>query len=203
MRLFCFILSLASLLAFVGCDPVPSRFAKNTFDPRAAPVDSETEESGEMEGPPEFRTFKPKNSITRGMLRPTKNPYRLGIGDNVEIELLDKPETRQTTQILPDGMVYFDLAEGVPAAGRTVEQLQQAITERMKEFERRPLVRVTLRGITSRKYFALGQINTPGVYPLTRPLTLLDAIFPSRRSGSDGQSGCGEHRQSRGKLHRP
>lgn len=165
-------LSLLGLLGMllVSCDPIPSANGPNRFDPR-----TQAAQVG-MEGSPEFKDYKVRGGVSSRMLRPPSQAYRLGVGDNLTIELADKPESRQVTQVMPDGMVYFDLAEGVPAEGRTVEELTAAITKKMEAFERRPLVQVTLNDITSRNYFILGQVKKPGVFPLVRPLTVLDAI---------------------------
>jgi polysaccharide export outer membrane protein len=168
---FCLLIFLGSL---VSCDPIPGKNGSNRFDPRAHA--SQVDSSGAMTTSANFKKFNGTGSISKSMLRPKTDDYRLGQGDNLTIELTDKPETRQVTRVMPDGLVYFDLAQGVPAEGKTIEELTAAITKKMQVFEQRPLVRVTLYEITSRNYFILGQVNTPGTYPLTRPLTVLDAI---------------------------
>ncbi len=167
-------LSLAvAAFALASCDPYPVTDAPNRFDPRS----NASQVGMDATGAPQFSSYKVPGRISNSMLRPRGTAYRLGVGDRLDIELIDKPETKQETQVLPDGMVYFDLAEGIPAEGRTVDELTQAITAKLKALgERQPLVRVTLMDITSRNYFILGQVNTPGIYPLNRPLTVLDAI---------------------------
>ena len=174
MKPIVYLCLLLGLGALVSCEPMPGKNGSNRFDPR-----EQASQVGSSEGmtiSANFKKFKGTGSISQSMLRPKTDDYRLGQGDNLTIELTDKPETRQVTRVMPDGLVYFDLAQGVPAEGKTVEELRAAITKKMQVFEQRPLVRVTLDEITSRNYFILGQVNTPGTYPLTRPLTVLDAI---------------------------
>ena len=104
-------LLLTGLLSLTSCDPIPGANDSNRFDPRsqAAQVGQ-----GGTETSANFSSYKVPGKVTKSMLQPKNEDYRLGQGDNLTIELTDKPETRQATQVMPDGMVYFDLLPAQP-----------------------------------------------------------------------------------------
>lgn len=108
--------------------------------------------------------------------RPT-TPYRLGPGDELEIEVLGDIDTRSITKVGPDGKVYFYMLPGIDVWGLTVGEVRDRISEGLSQFvrERQP-VSVTLRAANSQRVWVLGRLNQPGVYPLTGPTTLLEAI---------------------------
>jgi polysaccharide export outer membrane protein len=130
------------------------------------------------------------NQLDPELLNPPKDPYILGVGDVVEIEIAGIPGTRNSTFILPDGKLYYDLAGGVYADGLTIKQLAERLTEALSRDYSSPSVNVSLREVNSRRYWVLGRVFKPGLYPLQQPTTLLEAIsdagglFTSRFSGS-------------------
>lgn len=130
------------------------------------------------------------NSFDPNWLKPNPNAYRLGVGDQVQIEILGIGGSLATTFIMPDGNVYYDLAGGVRADGLTVFELGERLTEVLKRDYASPKVNVTLQEVRSRRAWVLGRVGRPGLYPLSQPTTLLEAIamagglFTSRFSGS-------------------
>lgn len=123
-------------------------------------------------------------------LTPSKEPFRLGPGDKVEIEVFRGHRNRQIALIGPDGMFYFDLLPGFEASGLTLQELAARLEEKLVEYYRFPRVSVVMKEVRSKRVWVLGRVNTPGVYPLVRPTTIIDAIsqagglFTSRFSGT-------------------
>ncbi len=119
--------------------------------------------------------------------------YRLGPGDRIQITRLnakpDDPLGTLGTFVMPDGTVFFDLAQGVPAAGKTTTELSTALTEALRPYYKRSEVAVALREVRSSRYFVLGKVWKPALYPLTQPTTLLDAI--ARAGGLEVVGGTG------------
>lgn len=119
--------------------------------------------------------------------------YRLGPGDRIQITRLnakpDDPLGTLGTFVMPDGTVFFDLAQGVPAAGKTTTELSAALTEALRPYYKRSEVAVALREVRSSRFFVLGKVWKPALYPLTQPTTLLDAI--ARAGGLEVVGGTG------------
>jgi len=113
------------------------------------------------------------NAVYRGFY----NSYRLGPGDIVAIYIDKHPEDSvQRVTVSPVGRVYFPLLGDISVVGKTVPQLQEYLTNSVAEFIKEPRVTLALLEAQSAKVGVLGDVKTPGVMVMTRPLRVLDAI---------------------------
>jgi polysaccharide export outer membrane protein len=111
--------------------------------------------------------------------------YRLGIGDVLQVQA-DLPflegfgESRAGdvtgTHVKPDGQIYLPQIGGVPAAGRTVIEIQDDLRERLSKFRENPYVSVDVLEYRSQQYYVLGEVTGPGVFPVNGMTTLLGAV---------------------------
>ena len=76
----------------------------------------------------------------------------------------------------PDGKIYFDLLPGLPVWGLTLSQTCDQLNRELARFYKNPRTSVALREVRSRRVWVLGRLNTPGIYPLDTPTTIVDAI---------------------------
>lgn len=120
--------------------------------------------------------FSLTNSIDPELLKPSLEEFRLGPGDHVEIELIGVSEPPTDTLVGPDGRVYFHLLPGVNVWGLTLTETCTKLEEQLKQYVKHPHVAITLREVKSRRVWVLGRLNRPGIYPLDRPMHVLDAI---------------------------
>lgn len=117
------------------------------------------------------------NSIEADWLRAPTEPYRLGPGDVVEVELLGDPAPRATLNIGPDGKVYYSLLPGISLWGLTLAEAGELIKNEMGKYNKNmPDPSVTLRAVGSKRVWVLGASPIAGVYPLATPTTLLEAL---------------------------
>ncbi len=137
-----------------------------------------------------FKNVTIKRELNPQLLIPPSEPYILGPGDVIEIEIAEVPGTLARTFVMPDGMVYYNLAGGVRAEGLMQAEFVKKLTEALKPDYTNPLVNVSLVEVRSRRYWILGRVFKPGIFPLRQPTTLLEAIsesgglFTSRMSGT-------------------
>jgi len=73
-------------------------------------------------------------------------------------------------------MISLPLVGEIKAAGYTPVQLQGVLADAMKKYVSDPQVTVVVEKISSLSFNIVGEISKPGYYPLTRRLTVLDAI---------------------------
>ena len=127
---------------------------------------------------PAFATITPNSGVSRQeLLQPPTENYVVGPGDKLEIEILGDPSTHESIVVGPDGKIYFNLLPGLDVWGLTLPQVRQKIQSGLSNYMRGELqVSVTLREAGSQHVWLLGRINSPGIYPLTAPLTVLGAI---------------------------
>lgn len=102
--------------------------------------------------------------------------YLLNPGDKVLIEVWNEPDMQRDVLILPDGNISFPLAGQIPAAGTTTQQLQNTITERLSQYLSSPVVTISVTEMTGNSIYLIGQVNSPGVFVMSRPMTALQAL---------------------------
>lgn len=164
-----------------GCQSVPV----DRFDPQTSVIPG-----AEAGSAGEFQDIESRDELDPAWLRPATDPYRLGPGDRIAIELADEAGSFDTTFVCPDGKVYFHLADGVEVWGLTTAEAEQKVAEALQRFVRHPKVVITLEQVRSQRVWILGRLAAPGIYPLTRPTTILEAIgragglFTSRFTGT-------------------
>jgi polysaccharide export outer membrane protein len=114
-------------------------------------------------------------------------PYRLRVGDQIEISVLDELEMSRNVNVIPDGTITYLLIGEVPAAGRTVGELREAITGALTAYFVDPRVSVILTGLAKAEptpeelkepeYVSIiGALRNPGKYEIARNYRLLDLI---------------------------
>jgi polysaccharide export outer membrane protein len=103
--------------------------------------------------------------------------YRLGAGDVVAIYVDKHPDdSLQRAVVSPVGQVYYPLMGNVTVAGKTITQLQDFFTTSISEFIKDPKVTLSLLEANSAKVGVLGDVRSPGVILLARPMRILDVI---------------------------
>jgi polysaccharide export outer membrane protein len=113
--------------------------------------------------------------------------YQIRPGDVLRVEVLEDPGLNRSAIVLPDGRISFPLAGGVPAAGRTLEQLQSDLATRIAgNFAATPSIFISLETIAPPRtgtgtaarieVFVMGEAATPGKLELKRGTTLLQAF---------------------------
>lgn len=169
---------LVLLLVVGGCSQPHRKAAR--FEPRPASTDGGTS----------FSAAGLTNRLESDWLEPRLEPYRLGPGDRLDLELLGEGDGPASTFVGPDGKVYFHLLPGLQVWGLTLEETRNLIQTEAARYVHSPQVAVTLRAVNSKRVWVLGRVNTPGLYPLEAPMTIIEAIaragglFTSRFSGT-------------------
>jgi len=102
--------------------------------------------------------------------------YIIGEADLLAISVWQNPDLDQEVIVRPDGMASFPLVGDIPAAGLSVTQFDQKLTERLKEYIKHPEVSISIKKLGGKKVIVLGQVENPGVYSVTGARTILEAI---------------------------
>ncbi len=102
--------------------------------------------------------------------------YVIGIGDALDINVWKEGELTRSVGVRPDGMITLPLIGEIKASGLTPVQLQDQITAALTKVMSDPQVTVIVVGVNSMSFNIVGNVLKPGFYPLTRPITILDAI---------------------------
>lgn len=104
-------------------------------------------------------------------------PYRMQIGDVIDVKLMLNPELNDQITVRPDGMISTTVAQDVPAYGRTPGELRDDLVNQYKQFLTDPHITVMLRSFAPNRVYVAGEVNNPGEFITVGPnLTLLQAI---------------------------
>ena len=124
-----------------------------------APPPAEPARTEEHATPPARATASPRPTATV--------PFALGPGDGMTITVWGYPELSVETIVLPDGTISLPLLGALPAAGLTAaglsEQIADALTQQVLD---PPNVTVIVTTLRSRTFSVLGEVGTPGIFPL-------------------------------------
>lgn len=124
-------------------------------------------------------------AVIRPSLRTNYDAYILGPGDSLQIELISIPELSGIYSIGPDGTMYLPRLRALFVEGLTVEELRYFLTEQFKAFVIKPELYVRPIAYRSVRVYVGGEINRPGYYMLSGPISMPDQI--SIREGSTPQ----------------
>ncbi len=103
--------------------------------------------------------------------------YIIGIEDVMAINVWKDPElSLKDVVVRPDGKISLPLIGDIIADGVSVKQLQDTITNRLKEYITAPVVTVTIIRIFSKSVSIVGQVQKPGVYTIGSPMTVIELL---------------------------
>jgi polysaccharide export outer membrane protein len=114
----------------------------------------------------------------------------LGPLDTVSIEVDGLPDLRREQVVIDaDGMLSYPLAGSVKAAGLSTTELARALEDRLRVAHMRsPKVSVNLVQLASKVVTVSGAVNKPGLYPVDRQMTLLQAVASASGTSQDARS---------------
>jgi len=105
-----------------------------------------------------------------------KSEYRLGPEDVLQISVWKDESLTREALVRPDGMISFPLIGEVQAEGRTAEELQKDIRERLSPFIPDPTVSVAVTKVNSYKIYVVGKVNRPGEYLVGHYTNVMQAL---------------------------
>lgn len=102
--------------------------------------------------------------------------YTLNAGDQVEIAVWKEPELTKTVVVRPDGKFSFALVGEVLAAGRTLTQVQNEVTQRLQKYIPEPVVTAAVTQLGGNRIYVIGQVTKPGTYEMNPRLNVMQAL---------------------------
>lgn len=102
--------------------------------------------------------------------------YGLNPGDVLQISVWREPDLLREVLVRPDGKINFPLAGDIVAAGRTPEEVQDAIVQRLEEYIPEAVVTVALIQIGGNKVYVLGKVLRPGEFTIGNRIDVMQAL---------------------------
>ncbi|MDH3310718.1 MAG: polysaccharide export protein [Gammaproteobacteria bacterium] len=102
--------------------------------------------------------------------------YEIGPEDLLDISVWKEKDLQKEVLVRPDGWITFPLVGNIQAKGKTALQLQEEITQWLKQYIPNPVVSVSVKKIAGYKIFVIGRVNKPGDYVVGRYIDVLQAL---------------------------
>lgn len=103
--------------------------------------------------------------------------YRVGPGDILKVNVWKNEQLTQELSVRPDGAITLPLLGDIQVAGKTLEQVDTAISEQGGRFFTEPLsVTTQVLEIKSYRVYVLGEVQKPGEYSPATQVTVLQAL---------------------------
>ena len=102
--------------------------------------------------------------------------YVIGTADLIAISVLDNKDLDTVVSVTPGGKIAVPLVGDIQAAGLTVAELTEQITQELAKKVKAPQVTVTLREVNSYRVYFLGRVAKPGILTSKSDVTLLQAL---------------------------
>lgn len=134
---------------------------------------------GSPQGPVNSLAGVTTNAETvQALLHAPKPSLVLHPGDSLSVQVFEIEHYDYKTRVASDGTISLPLIDAVALAGKTTEQAEAAIVERLETLGmvRNPHVHVTASDQPSEFFTVAGEVNKPGTFPAYGARTLLAAI---------------------------
>ncbi|MGB6985523.1 MAG: polysaccharide biosynthesis/export family protein [Candidatus Aquilonibacter sp.] len=102
--------------------------------------------------------------------------YVLHPGDQLAVTVFGEPTLSQSATLLPDGTITYPLVGRLAIGGNTIPVATQKLTSALRKYLRDPMVSISITQLGTYDVLVLGDVKTPGKYPLPSTARLADAI---------------------------
>lgn len=104
-------------------------------------------------------------------------PYRVQIGDVLDLKFRLNPELDETVTVRPDGMISTSVVTGLKVYNKTVDDVNKELKKLYSEELVNPKISTVVRAFAPTRVYVSGEVKNPGEFVVVGPnLTLTQAI---------------------------
>jgi len=120
---------------------------------------------------------------------PLEAGYRIAPMDTISVKIFKMPDLSGDYEVDLTGQVSLPLIGNVAASDLTTAQLDDVLTRKLGEkYLENPDVSVGIKSSTRRNVTVDGSVNRAGAYPVTGPMTLMQAVAQAGGLGPDANA---------------
>jgi polysaccharide biosynthesis/export protein len=110
--------------------------------------------------------------------RPDSRPdYVVGSQDVLKVAVFDEPQLSGTFRVDTDGSFTYPFVGRVKAVGQTLRSIEGELARMLADgYVRNPQVSIEVEQYRNRSFFVVGEVRSPGRYPLNGEMTLIEAL---------------------------
>jgi protein involved in polysaccharide export with SLBB domain/capsular polysaccharide biosynthesis protein/MinD-like ATPase involved in chromosome partitioning or flagellar assembly len=154
-----------------------SMLLATAFGLAGAPATAQTDATGSTTGlhsEPAPASFAVLDTPQRA---PWQQRFTLGPGDQLQLNVYGQAESTASSILIgPDGRISYLEAQNLMAAGLTVDEFRAELNHALGKFRNSPEIIVRPAVYRSKRYYVLGAVVKKGAFPLSRPLTIIEAV---------------------------
>jgi len=102
--------------------------------------------------------------------------YTVKPGDTLRVSVWKEPDLTGPVLVTPDGAFAFPLVGQIDARGKSVTELQQMVSERLKKYIADPVVTIAVQEIKGNKVYVIGQVAHPGEFIVNPRVDVMQAL---------------------------
>ncbi len=102
--------------------------------------------------------------------------YLINAGDQLEISVWKEPDLQRPVLVRPDGAFSFPLAGNIQAKGRTAEELEAELVERLLRYIPEIVLTVTVTDVSGNQIYVIGQVTRPGAFVMNPVIDVIKAL---------------------------
>lgn len=103
--------------------------------------------------------------------------YLIQPGDQLAVKFRQTPQLNEEVTVRPDGMISLPIVNDVAAAGSTPEGLRRRLVTAYGPTLKDPEITVIVKRFAGNHVFVGGEVEAPGLIPISGRMTLLQAII--------------------------
>ncbi|QDM41013.1 polysaccharide biosynthesis/export family protein [Altererythrobacter sp. TH136] len=113
---------------------------------------------------------------SRGDLVASDRESLIGPLDTIAITVYGVEALSTETQVDSSGRIAMPLVGTVDVRGKTAPEVSSFVADRLRQYVKNPQVTVNVRNSASQVVTVDGEVESPGLYPVTNQMTLMRAI---------------------------
>ena len=152
----------------------------NEFEQYLIDKDKKVERYGVSLFDKDISTFAPTDDAS------VPADYRLGVGDNLVIQLFGTESSKYELQVTREGMINFPELGPLSIAGLTYEDARELIQTLVMEQLFGAQATISMGRLRSINIFMAGEVSAPGAYSVSALTTITQALFQAGGIGDIG-----------------
>ena len=123
-----------------------------------------------------FIAFSTIIIIVAGSVGVYAQSFHVGPGDVLEVSVWRDENLSRELVVTPDSILSFPLIGDFNVANMSVADIRKVITKKLAEYVPDASVAVMVKQINSLKVYVIGQVKSPGVFPITMETRVMQAL---------------------------
>lgn len=106
-----------------------------------------------------------------------RSDYIVGAQDVLKVTVFDEPQLSGSFRVDTDGRFTYPFVGRVKAVGQTLRSIESELRRMLADgYVKNPQVAIEVEQYRSRSFFVVGEVRSPGRYPLVGEMTLIEAL---------------------------